>query len=313
MRAMAASSSNSAFEDLQAFASEANSMFDQMEETRRHMLSVLKKKLIEDGHEIEGCKPEDEPSEELIEEELKTETEDEHVLEEKAEEVEDEKLGKGNKLGKGMGKDYIKSEELDWYHTENREQEPQVQESKGKGKVKVQESSGLGNPRAWKRGPAPMSLTDMGPEFVNIALKMVICPEDIDWNDPDVIWVEQTITLHFQPKKMRDRGPRGPEDGGPATWRGQPYRKNSKRWGTRGGWRERARREAMGKGSTSGGKVKGGNHEGKDKGGKGRAPPPPPPPPPPPARARTRPPSTAAPSTPPEVLAPPMRRQRRDC
>ena len=161
-----------------------------------------------------------------------------------------------------------------------------------------------------------MSLTDMGPEFVNIALKMVICPEDIDWNDPDVIWVEQMVTLHFDGKKMRDRGPPGPEDGGPTTWRGQPYRKHGKRWGTRGGWRERARREAMGKGtqSKSAGKVKGGKHEGKEKGGKGHAPPPPPPPPP--ARTGTRLPSTPsdrAPATPPELLTPPMRRQRKEC
>jgi hypothetical protein len=35
--------------------------------------------------------------------------------------------------------------------------------------------------------------------------------------------------------RWQDRGPPGPKDGGPETWRGQNYRPNSGRWSNRGG------------------------------------------------------------------------------
>ena len=44
----------------------------------------------------------------------------------------------------------------------------------------------------------------------------------------------------------QERGPPGPEDGGPRRWRGQRYRPCSGKWANRGGWRTKAK--AVGKG-----------------------------------------------------------------
>ncbi|CAK0905928.1 unnamed protein product, partial [Prorocentrum cordatum] len=66
------------------------------------------------------------------------------------------------------------------------------------------------------------------PEFARIALLMVMSPLSVDWNDPAVINVEKTLILEFQcHKKFRQRGP--------TEWRGQAWRQNSGRWGSRGG------------------------------------------------------------------------------
>ena len=56
----------------------------------------------------------------------------------------------------------------------------------------------------------------------------------LDWNDPLTIAIEQQVTFAYG-RKMRDRGPAGPEECGSDTWRGQPWRENSQRWGSRGG------------------------------------------------------------------------------
>ena len=79
-------------------------------------------------------------------------------------------------------------------------------------------------------------LMDRDPDFARIALLMVSSPLSVDWNDPAVINVEQTLIFEFKyHKKFKHRGPPGPLQGGPKEWRGQPWREKTGRWGSRGG------------------------------------------------------------------------------
>jgi hypothetical protein len=59
-------------------------------------------------------------------------------------------------------------------------------------------------------------------------------PQDIDWNSPEAIRIEQTIAFTYG-RKFKDRGPPAPSEGGPSVWRHQAWREQSGRWGNRGG------------------------------------------------------------------------------
>ena len=86
-----------------------------------------------------------------------------------------------------------------------------------------------GIPQKLKYGAAPLPLSEMGNKFLSIALRMVIFPNDIDWNSPDTVWVEQQMTFYFRAMTFKERGPPRPTQGGPQTWRGQPWRAGSNR------------------------------------------------------------------------------------
>ena len=61
-------------------------------------------------------------------------------------------------------------------------------------------------------------------------------PASLDWNSKLVRAVEKAIIFKLGLKmKFKQRGPPGPQDGGPSRWGGQAWRKNSGRWGNRGG------------------------------------------------------------------------------
>ena len=111
-----------------------------------------------------------------------------------------------------------------------------------------------------------------------------IC-EKIDWDSAMAIEIEKQITFHYG-AKFKERGPPGPDDGGPQNWRGQQWREGSKRWGNRGGkkaaeisaWYAEQRRlqaseggggsSSSSKGAKSSSKGDGGKHSGSKGGGK---------------------------------------------
>ena len=65
---------------------------------------------------------------------------------------------------------------------------------------------------------------------------LLTSPCDLDWNDPLTINLEKALICKYGlPRKFKERGPPGPEEGGPRKWRGQKWRDDSKRWGNRGG------------------------------------------------------------------------------
>ena len=85
-------------------------------------------------------------------------------------------------------------------------------------------------------GETVRRLMQKHPSFVQIALTMATKPRDIDWNRPEVIQIEKALIFELGiTRKMRDRGPPGPNAGGPQQWRGQVWRSTTERWGTRGG------------------------------------------------------------------------------
>ena len=53
------------------------------------------------------------------------------------------------------------------------------------------------------------------------------------WAQPELVRGEATVAASIG-VKWRDRGPLGPNEGGPSTWRKQEYREGSGRWGNRG-------------------------------------------------------------------------------
>ena len=53
------------------------------------------------------------------------------------------------------------------------------------------------------------------------------------WAQPELVRGEAAIAASIG-VKWRDRGPLGPKEGGPSTWRQQEYREGSARWGNRG-------------------------------------------------------------------------------
>ena len=61
------------------------------------------------------------------------------------------------------------------------------------------------------------------------------------WSDPDAYWnspmalAAEHAVAHANKTKWKERGPPGPDEGGPDTWRGLPFRKNSRKWMSRGG------------------------------------------------------------------------------
>ena len=72
----------------------------------------------------------------------------------------------------------------------------------------------------------------------------------------------------------QNRGPPGPDQGGPQTWRGQQYRPNTGKWANRGGkwkdWYAQYYSMGKGKGKTAKGKYKGGKDKGKGKDNHGK-------------------------------------------
>jgi hypothetical protein len=86
-----------------------------------------------------------------------------------------------------------------------------------------------------------------GPPLTTLPTDLVI-----DWNDPEVIRIEQAITFTYG-KKFADRGPPPPGQGGPELWRNQAFRAESNRWGNRGGkhrheWTAKFQAKGKGKG-----------------------------------------------------------------
>jgi hypothetical protein len=68
----------------------------------------------------------------------------------------------------------------------------------------------------------------------------------LDWTDPVVLATESQVAYDLQ-VPWQQRGPPGPNDGGPMLWRNQKYREQSGKWSTRGGkhkdyWNEVHRR-----------------------------------------------------------------------
>jgi hypothetical protein len=68
----------------------------------------------------------------------------------------------------------------------------------------------------------------------------------LDWTDPVVLATESQVAYDLQ-VPWQERGPPGPNDGGPMLWRNQKYREQSGKWSTRGGkhkdyWNEVHRR-----------------------------------------------------------------------
>jgi hypothetical protein len=68
----------------------------------------------------------------------------------------------------------------------------------------------------------------------------------LDWTDPIVLATESQVAYDLQ-VPWQERGPPGPNDGGPMLWRNQKYREQSGKWSTRGGkhkdyWNEVHRR-----------------------------------------------------------------------
>ena len=59
-------------------------------------------------------------------------------------------------------------------------------------------------------------------------------PDPEDWNSPAALQQEHEMALEHR-VKWQHRGPPGPEEGGPDTWRKQPYRPLSGKWAKRGG------------------------------------------------------------------------------
>ena len=55
-----------------------------------------------------------------------------------------------------------------------------------------------GNPQKLKYGAAPLPLSEMGTKFLTVALKMVTDPKNIDWNYPNVVWVDNHMTFFLQ-------------------------------------------------------------------------------------------------------------------
>ena len=107
----------------------------------------------------------------------------------------------------------------------------------------------------------------------------------IDWDSDQAREIEKIITFQYG-AKFKERGPPGPDQGGPTTWHGQKFRQGSQRWGNRGGkkaaeisaWfaeqREAKGKSKKGKGKTSEGKGKSKSCEGKGKSsheGKGKS------------------------------------------
>ena len=80
-------------------------------------------------------------------------------------------------------------------------------------------------------------------EYANIPDKikkiltlMLHDPAKLDWNQPVVVKLEKALILKYGvPRKFRERGPPGPEAGGPNQWRCQKWRTGSERWGNSGG------------------------------------------------------------------------------
>ena len=54
------------------------------------------------------------------------------------------------------------------------------------------------------------------------------------WNSPAALAAEHTMAYRHQ-VPWQQRGPPGPDRGGPSEWRGQHFRPLSRKWGTRGG------------------------------------------------------------------------------
>ena len=89
-------------------------------------------------------------------------------------------------------------------------------------------------------GSVVAQVMSQDPGNLALALRMVRAPTTIDWNDPAVVQLEKALIFELGiKKKMRDRGPPGPDRGGPAEWRGLKWRASSQRWGSRGGRSER--------------------------------------------------------------------------
>ena len=57
-------------------------------------------------------------------------------------------------------------------------------------------------------------------------------PAKLDWNQPIVVKLEKALIFKYGCNRaFRERGPPGPESGGPQLWRNQEWRKGSNRWG----------------------------------------------------------------------------------
>jgi len=88
-------------------------------------------------------------------------------------------------------------------------------------------------------------------------------PTDIDWNSPEAIRIEQTISFTYG-RKFKDRGPPPPTEGGPQLWRNQAWRESSGRWGNRGGKNKEAFAAKYGGKARSSGSSSGKGSKGED-------------------------------------------------
>ena len=86
-----------------------------------------------------------------------------------------------------------------------------------------------------------------------------------DWNSAEALAAESAMAA-VHGVGWRDRGPPGPKDGGPQTWRGGTYRPNAKRWAKRSGrhldyynsvYGRKGQKKSKGKGQSSASKGKG--------------------------------------------------------
>ena len=73
-------------------------------------------------------------------------------------------------------------------------------------------------------------------EVKHIIASMRDEPQNLDWNSPRVRKIERLLIFKLGlVLKFKQRGPPGPEEGGPKRWGGQVWRKEAGRWGNRGG------------------------------------------------------------------------------
>ena len=83
-------------------------------------------------------------------------------------------------------------------------------------------------------------------EVLRVAIRMCAFPDRVDWNSEAVIAIEKLMVFQCgRGKKMRDRGPPGPAEGGPDKWQHQKWRDASQRWGNRGGQAPRVLQQAV--------------------------------------------------------------------
>lgn len=154
--------------------------------------------------------------------------------------------------------DDTENEELEWYHQADNQYWPDEEEVEEEVETGVEEleaefgvEAGVGEFEEDDLGQWGSALKTVAPSYVDnqMAKRQKVGGEQEGgpssatlrrmlatiWSDPSSLEAESEAAKKFK-IAWKDRGPRvGPEDGGPETWRNQPWRKTTQKWAKRGG------------------------------------------------------------------------------